>query len=823
MEQSLNSAGGRLSWERLEWPIVCEILAGYGQGPVARDMCANLVPDLPAEEIAQRWSTVDALKDLIIEGYRAPVGEVQPMEKLLRAAEMGHIFEPDELRTILGLLYSTRTAYAFSSDFANRCFPLQKFKAQLFPLAKLTTAIDQAIGPDGKIKDTASSELNSIRQAKVALRRRIEDKLKHYLQDRDVSAYVQEEFFTVRADRYVVPISLDGRGRVKGAIFDTSASGQTLFLEPVEIAPMNHQLQELELNEKLEIIRILRVLSASVAGEVDHLRINYELLVELDFLSSQAAFAADIGACAVRIAEHPSVDLRRVRHPILARDRGNTVVANDIELKANQSALIVSGPNAGGKTVVLKTLGLIQLMAKAGLLIPADPESQIYLFEQVHVELGDAQSLRANLSTFSGHLLGLKPVLQSATSRDLVLMDELAVGTEPQTGAAIAQAVLESLADRGAKTVVTTHFDGLKLIATNDARFRNASMEFSGASLRPTYRLILDVPGQSFGLELAAQIGIDDKIISRARQLRGTQAEHLDQAIRELQNYKSQLMARQQELDQGLIDLENERENLETAKLEIDQIRKRAAGRMESMYEQELSTIREQFEKNQTAMRALMKRVEAELPSSRQIREEWQNLKSDTDNLIRGLHGQAGELSAKSENVVVPGAAIELAGIREGDRVFVTALMKEAIVSKINHGADDSLEVTAGSLKFRTSIENVRLLPRDESRRSSKPGTRSHGPKPRVVSATPEFVMQTPTNSVNLRGMDQDQAIQSMWKFVDQAILRGEGAVIIIHGHGTDRLKSGVRAALASNSGYQLNHRPGNPEEGGDGVTVVFF
>jgi DNA mismatch repair protein MutS2 len=813
------------TFERLEWQVLRQMLAGYAQGPVVRELLETLQPNLQADDIASRWESVDALKRLIHDGYRAPVGEILPMEKILRAAEMGQIFEPDELRTILTLLHSTRNAYAFTSDFADRCFPLQRYKTQLFPLQKLTQAIEQAIGPDGKIRDTASPELQSIRQSKVALRKRIEDKLKHYLQDRDVSQYIQDEFFTVRSDRYVVPISLDGRGRVKGSIFDTSASGQTLFLEPAEIAPLNLQLQDLELNEKLEILRILRMLSASVAKEVDCLRVNYQLLVELDFLSSQAAFAAEISANAVQLAKEPSISLKRARHPILAKEHGSKVVANDIELPAGQTTLIVSGPNAGGKTVVLKTVGLLQLMAKAGLLLPAEQDSEVFLFDQIHVELGDAQSLRANLSTFSGHLLGLKPVLEKSTPKDLVLMDELAVGTEPQTGAAIAQAVLEYLANAGTKTIVTTHFDSLKVIATRDSRFRNGSMEFSGESLRPTYRLILDVPGQSFGLELATQIGIPPAIVQRAKELRGHQAEQLDEAIRELQRVKSHLLTREAEIETRLFELDNQRANLDTAERELDEIRKRAAGRMESRYESELSEMQDKFDRTLGEMRALMKRVEAEIPDSSGIRDQWQRLKHDAEGVMREVRGQAGDLSAKSESPVVPGQEVELSGVKEGDRVFVTALMKEGVVSKITQGADEPLEITAGSLKFRTSVANVRVLPKqEESRRTPARPSGRGGQRPvRSTAATPDLVIQTPTNAVNLRGMDQEQAVNHMWKFIDQAILRGEGAVVVIHGHGTDRLKSAVRSALDRESSYQLNHRPGRPEEGGDGVTVVFF
>ncbi|RZA10139.1 MAG: endonuclease MutS2, partial [Proteobacteria bacterium] len=332
--------------------------------------------------------------------------------------------------------------------------------------------------------------------------------IRQLLTDQDVEAYVQDKIFTIRSDRYVVPMRVDGRGRVKGSIYDTSASGQTLYMELSEVRPMNDALLELESSEKLEILRIFKELSAQIAAELDTIDNNYKQLVELDILTAEAGLAVKLDAGPASIRDTPGLSFLRARHPILEMRQGFKTVANNVGLEDGQLSLIVSGPNAGGKTVVLKTVGLLHLMVKARLLLPLDEKSEVFLFENIFVEIGDAQNLSANLSTFSGHLMGLKPVLQEAGPDDLILLDELAVGTEPHTGSAIGQAVLEELANRKATAIVTTHFDNLKSLAINDKRFRNGSMEFSTKNLQPTYRLVLDIPGQSYGIEVAEQIGL---------------------------------------------------------------------------------------------------------------------------------------------------------------------------------------------------------------------------------------------------------------------------------------------------------------------------
>ena len=437
------------TYENLEWNLLLNRLADHARSAPARHLCLALPTDLERQAVLQRWGETEPLTGLIRGGYAPPLGELPDMTALFKALKLGQILEGEYLRQIYQLLDITRLIQRFAIDFQSTCGTLGPYARSLYPLPKLMQAIAKAIGPEGEILDGASEELQKIRLAKASQRHRIEQEIRQILVDDQIETYLQDKFFTMRAERYVIPIRLDGRGRIAGSIYDTSASGQTLYIEPVRIAPLNAALLELDLAEKLEIIRIFRELSAHAAKEYDILQSDYEQIVTLDFLAAQAHFACEYDGIAVPLSDSPMMRLFGARHPLLSAPGGGAAVPNDILLGEQQSSLIISGPNAGGKTVVLKTAGIIHLMAKAGLLLPVDAPSTLFLFRNVYLSLGDAQSITAGLSTFSGHILGLKPIINDASRSDLVLLDELAVGTDPQTGSAIAQAILEDFAFRG--------------------------------------------------------------------------------------------------------------------------------------------------------------------------------------------------------------------------------------------------------------------------------------------------------------------------------------------------------------------------------------
>ncbi len=763
------------------------------------------------------------MQSLVRSGYVPPLGPIEDLTRTFKGAALGQVLDSQALTEILHLLITAKHVVRFIHDFRDRCPPLDRFGRLIYPLPKLSGMIERSIGPDGEVLDSASPELSSLRKAKLALRKKIEQAIRQLLVDNEVEAYIQDKFFTVRADRYVVPIRLDGRGRVKGSIYDTSDSGQTLYIEPQSIAPQNEQLLELELQEKLEILRIFREISGQVAQDIDILTGNYRYLIDLDVMVAKATFAHSLNATDVRIADRPTLCLKAARHPLLQLKRKELPVANDIFLNSEQTSLIISGPNAGGKTVILKTVGLLHFMAKSGLLLPASEDSEVFLFDEIYVAMGDPQNLEASLSTFSGQLLSLKPIIDQAGTKSLVLLDELAVGTEPLTASAIAQAVLEDLADKQVHTLTTTHFDGLKALAVRDLRFRNGSMEFSKKSFKPTYNLVLDIPGQSYGLEVAEQLGFSPKILGRAKTLRGALGTELDELLRSMS--QSRL-----DLDEARAEMQKERREMEAQKFHwleerkaLEQERAKVAKKMTQVYEEKFAQLKTESDEALARLKTLLRQEEQTQVDSgdakASIRAERAKLQELQGVAREGLN----ELNRRFDSgESKPGVPCELSDLKVGSRVFVLSLGKEAVVSQIQEGRAP-VEVQAGLLKLRPQVSELRLLDPPDTIKPTKPrsipSTRGvvRGDNPADIP----FQIVDPKTSLDLRGLDAERALQLLWDRIDKAVMQNDGQIAVIHGHGTAVLKSAIRTALAKESPYALDFRPGTPQEGGDGVTII--
>lgn len=813
-----------LTLEKLQWSQLCEALASEARTIEGNHSCLNLKPVFETFDIELRWQDVIPLRDLVRAGYRPPIGELPDMHRTFRAVSLGQILDGEEIWSVNVLLQMVRNVHQFAMDKQDKCRTLQKFYRLIQPLPKLSRTIEKTISPDGELLDDASPELMRIRQQKLSMRRKIETTIKQLLAAQDVESYVQDNFFTIRSDRYVVPMRLDSRGRVRGTIYDTSASGQTIFMELAEVRPLNDALLELESSEKLEILRIFKELSALIATELEVIDNNYKQLVELDILSAEAGLAARIDAGSVHLRSEPGLNLVRARHPLLEMRPGFKTVANNVALEEGQLSLIVSGPNAGGKTVVLKTVGLIQLMAKARLLLPVEDTSEIFLFHNIFVEIGDAQNLSANLSTFSGHLMGLKPVLMEARPTDLVLLDELAVGTEPHTGSAIGQAVLEELANRKATAIVTTHFDNLKSLAINDKRFRNGSMEFSTKNLQPTYRLVLDIPGQSYGIEVAEQIGLPPHVIERAKDLRGRSSSNMEAILDSWMALRDEASAEKTRYAQLKLDMEAQKHRWEQERAALASSKQDTSAKIKARYQDQLDTLKSEYESMVGELRDLLKEQKKAPSDPDKLKEIIRDNQNRLDAKNRSAQGSLMDVEREFYSVdKLPGQPATVADLKEGARVYIVSMAKEAVVSKVSGEPNPSIEVKAGLLKIKPQLADLRILgeqkPEPTRDQTIRERSRTFAPQPNKSEVA--FTLPTLTNSLDLRGMDADSALDRTWGFIDKAVLRGESAVILIHGHGTDTLKKSLRRALAKDAPYALDFRPGESEEGGDGVTVV--
>lgn len=490
-------------------------------------------------------------------------------------------------------------------------------------------------------------------------------------------------------------------------------------------------------------------------------------------------------------------------------------MGNNIELGSENLILIVSGPNAGGKTIVLKTVGLLMLMAKSGLLLPVDSKSEIFLPDNVFLEMGDSQSLEANLSTFSGHVLGLKPILEEAGERDLVLLDELAVGTDPQTGSSIGQAVLEAVADRKATGIITTHFDNLKGLAMKDKRFRNGSMEFSTKSLLPTYKLILDIPGQSYGLEVAEQMGLPSTVVARAKSLRGDSSTEMDRIIEDMLAAKEEANQEKRKFEQLRLESEAQKHRWEEDRKALLKAKEKASEKIKNVYQDQIDRMKIDFRESADQFKKLLKRLQKS-DQVEQLKDEARNARKDSESrlskLEENLHKLGDEYKLRQD---IPGEAIDINALKVGSKVYVVSFEREATVTKIQKDPA-SVEVSMGLLKVKPALQDLRLLTEKKPKKKT--------PKkiaPKAESNEVGFTIPSPTNSLDLRGHDVEGALNQVWNFIDKAVLRGEIQLILIHGHGTAVLKKAIRTALTKDSPYNLDFRPGEKEEGGDGVTVV--
>ena len=794
--------------EKLEWPALLREVSDRSQTEQGKLRLESLRPDLSKDQVRNRWNDLIPLKKLCEQNYFPPIGFIPELKGIFRGLAIAQILEGIHLKNIATLLKSTKFVHGFATDFSLKAPMLARWRSELYPLPKLLQDIERAITPEGDIYDEASKELDQIRRHKRHLMQRILDKIKAQLAQNDASQYLQDDFFTIRNDKYVIPIRIDGRGRVEGQIVDVSASGQTLFIEPPSVVAFNQQLADIELSERLEIIRILKELSDFASKELDHLKANMALLVELDVLTAQARIAAEWKCEAVVLADEPGIKLYGARHPLLKPTLG-TVVANDILLNQDQSLLVISGPNAGGKTVTLKTTGLIHVMAKAGFLLPVESHSEIFLFDHIFLEMGDGQSLSANLSTFSSHLAGLKPILENCKRHDLVLLDEIAVGTEPNAGAAIAQAIVEELLSRRSTAIVTTHYERLKTLALNDKRLRNGSMEYALQKYTPTYKLILDVPGQSYGLELAQQIGLPTSVISRAKELRGENVNQMEFAISELLIAKTNADQIKKEFELRMFEAEAVKARWDQEVQLIQEARKQSVDKVTELYGSELEKHRSRVE-------------QATLDLKQAAREAGNTTHGVLEKSFakHALLDFKEALSATPDTKDLPGLPVSPGSLCVGDKVFVIPLGKGGNIIKISDSQKEIFEILVGIVKVRASLDELRLI---QKLSPPKPKEMTKGKAKEASGTESRLVFQTASNTCNLRGLSGDDAVARSLKFIDNLVLKGEEAAVLVHGLGTSAVKNALRKELEGSCAYNIHFRPGFPEEGGDAVTIVFI
>ena len=770
--------------EKLEFNKIVDELARYAYSEGGQEICRNLLPSSNLKAVLLRLDeTAEAMEMLRFAEphYLAGLVIINPY---LNKAKAAGILMPAELREIYNLLLASRMAKQAAD---NDKYPRMRAKSQeLFADIKLEKLIDRMISEEGEVRDDATPELKKIRNQVQTLRNRIRDYLQDFIRSGNNQRLLQDAIVTERDGRYVVPVKQEYRQEVKGIVHDESASGATVFIEPLAVVELNNRIRSLQAEERREVEKILRELSLQIAAYRDELAYNAKILSEIDAIYARARLAYHMNAFRPQVDDSGILDLSRARHPLL----GDKAVPIDVRLGQDFDMMVITGPNTGGKTVALKTVGLLVLMTMAGLFIPARESSRVSVFDEVFVDIGDEQSIEQSLSTFSSHMSNIIHILKHSDSKSLVLIDELGAGTDPAEGASLARVILEEFRNKGAKVIVTTHQSELKYYAYQTERVVNASVEFDPKTLQPTYRLTTGTPGQSNALEIAARLGLEERLVEAARQLMPVKEIELSNMIRELKEKTYFLEQSYRETERLRLELTKEKQALQEEKERLEAQKAAILARARSEADSYLRTVKREAEEAVQELKNLLK--EKDKPP------KWHEVEQKRQR-IRELHVE--EPWRESTAEIAP------ADLKPGDYVLIKNINQRGYVLE---GPDPQGEVTVQVGILKLNVSQDQLVPSESpEEKKYQRKNQSFLEKARTIS-----------KEIDVRGKLAEEAIQEIDKYLEDANLVGIDSVRIIHGKGTGALRKAVRNFLQDHR-YVQSFQDGAREEGGYGVTVV--
>ena len=784
------------SLQKLELPQVLQQLSACAGSVGGKEACLRLAPVTDLEEVELLLQQTTAASDLCARKGNPVFGDVTDVSASLERAERGGSLQPKELLRIAGILRCARTTqgYVSEDDIQTVLDPL--FRA-LTPNKYLEDKIFGAILSEEEIADTASTALADIRRHMRIQSGKIRDSLQKVISSPAYSKFLREPIITIRQGRYVVPVKSECKNDVPGLVHDVSATGSTYFVEPMSAVNANNALRELELKEKKEIERILAELSAEAAGYREAINLDYQMLVQLDVIFAKAKLGYQMRAGAPIMNDQGRVELRKARHPLIDP---KSVVPITVRLGTDFDTMIITGPNTGGKTVTLKTIGLLTLMAECGLHIPAGDGSVLSTFDAILADIGDEQSIAQSLSTFSSHMRTIVDVVAQCDDRTLVLFDELGAGTDPAEGAALATAIIEFCRKMGSHVVATTHYAELKLYAMRTKGVINASCEFDVETLRPTYKLLIGIPGKSNAFAISRKLGLAEEILKEADDL-------VDKSDKDFEDVLAQL--------------EQQRQQMESARQEAERLRQETAKIKQQSEEYHEQLRREKEKAMESARREAQHIIEEARAAANIASEELKAMKkqlqenADTSglnqrqaDLRRNLNEVEEKLHAAQPQRERPKPS---RGILVGDTVELLKLGTKANVIAINK--DGTLQLQAGILKMTAAQDEVYLL-ENENPYKEKGARPKHSGREMKLSAMP--------TEVDLRGMDAIEAVCVLERYLDEAMRANLTQVRIIHGKGTGTLRAAVQQALKKNK-FVKQFRLGQYGEGEDGVTIAEF
>ncbi|NLL81292.1 MAG: endonuclease MutS2 [Tissierellia bacterium] len=785
------------SLKTLEFNKIKELLISKAESRLGKDLANKIEPLRDINEINKLQEETDEALSLLIKRGNPPLYGIKSIFLEIKRVEKGGVLTPSSLLKISDMLRVSRGLKSYIKDSKQDKFSsypiIEKMVSELSVFKNIEDEINSAIISEEEISDNASQTLRNIRNQIKSKNDSIKNKLNSIISSQSYKKHLQDSIVTIREGRYVIPVKQENRSSVPGLIHDMSSSGATVFIEPMAIVELNNQLRELEIKEKEEIERILMELSNLVATESVEILNNEDILRRLDFIFAKGKLALDLNATKPILNNKGYINIKKARHPLLS---ANDVVPIDIYIGKEFTSLIITGPNTGGKTVTLKTVGLFTLMAQAGLHIPADYNSELAVFNQVFADIGDEQSIEQSLSTFSSHMTNIVDILNNVDYNSLVLLDELGAGTDPTEGAALAMSILDYLLKKRIRTIATTHYSQLKLYALTTEGVKNASVEFSVETLSPTYRLLIGVPGKSNAFEVSKRLGLQSYIIDYAKDLISKENIEFEDVLQAMESDRKQIEEDKAETMRLKLEIEDLKKHLSLEKEKTNETRDKILQKSREEAHEILKEAKEEADLIVNELKDISFQIDKE--RNKRIHEAQAMLKNKLEDVESSLTKNV--LNVRSTKIPKK--------LKIGETVEVLSLNQVGTVLT-EPDEKGNLDVQVGIMKVNINITTLRRT-KDEIKDKSLIQNK------RIISNKSKTIK----NEIDLRGKNIEEATLDIDKYLDDSYIAGLNEIFIIHGKGTGALRDGVKNYLRGHK-HVKSFRTGKYGEGGDGVTVV--
>ena len=785
----------------LELPAVLEMLSAKAVSEAAREKSRHIIPATERQEVLRLLDETDAAKERLGLYGSPSFSGVKDVSEPLARADRGGMLNTRELLNIAGLLTAARRVYEYDAERKGEATAIDRFFSALHTNKYLEDRIHGAILDEETIADTASAELTDIRRKMRIAASKGRQILQKIISSPSYAKVLQEALITQRDGRFVVPVKAECKGSLPGLVHDISSSGATLFVEPMGVVQANNELKELEAREEKEIERILRELSAQCADAMEYILLDYDMLVHLDMIFARAQLSYTMNASRPEVVRKGAISLKRARHPLLDQAKAVPVT---VELGGDYDTLVITGPNTGGKTVTLKTLGLLCLMAQCGLHIPADSGSTVRVFDRILADVGDEQSIEQSLSTFSAHMSNTVEILRQADDDSLILFDELGAGTDPVEGAALAIAIIQHARSKGALIAATTHYAELKTFAMTTAGVENASCEFDVQTLRPTYRLLVGIPGKSNAFAISRRLGLDESVIADAKAQMDSESLRFEDVLAQLEEKRQRLEKAQTEANRLWQQREEDARKARIFREQMEKAKENARAKGEAEAKR---IVREAQQKTEEIFAQLeeLRKQQTRAANFQQVNDAKAAIRHDLKEAEAVLHSrdQEPEAPAPSRPIAV-GDLVELAGVKTAATV-------------LNVNGDGSMLLQAGKMKMTVKAGQVRLL--ESAEEIEKRKKQAAAAQRKNVSPQIQLAARA-ASELDIRGMETLEAESVVENYIDAAVMAKLGTVTIIHGKGTGALRKAVHEMLKRNRAVK-SFRLGRYGEGEAGVTVV--